>query len=429
MKFGTDGIRGRAGVSPVDGAGAYRLGMAVGARGPVVIGRDTRPSGEDLARALIRGVVAVGGDAHDAGVLPSPALATAVAASSSAMGVMVTASHNPAEDNGFKVLWPGGHKPDDDRVAGLEQALQALQAEASPSLARGRSFDHSAKAREVYQEAFVGAVGDLTALAGRRIVVDLAHGAASSVAPRLLASLQVEAVLKAGRGGRINDGCGSEHPTALGRWVREEGADAGLALDGDGDRCLLVDASGEVIAGDAVIALLARHAAVRSLAVSVMSTSALASWLPGVSVLRTPVGDRHLAQAVRAGRAAMGGEDSGHILFGDGLVGGDGLFAGLRALHAAFTRADTLREAVADFAPWPRRLTKVPVARRPAIGEEPSLTRLSNEAVDALGEGGRLFLRYSGTEPVLRILVEGRDPDVVARVSARATRVCAEVLA
>lgn len=426
MKFGTDGVRGRADTPPIDEDSAIRLGALVGARAPVVwVGWDTRPTGARLSRALAQGIASQGSQARLAGVLPTPGLITCVEESEGAMGVMVTASHNPASDNGFKVIWPGGYKPTDAQARALEQAWDdPLGAGGSGSV-----VDRVADARERYEQAFVSRVGDLSGLVGRRLVVDLAHGAATATAPALLGRLGIDVVVRGSGDGTINDRCGSEHPEALGAWVRETEADAGLAVDGDGDRTLLVDASGAVVPGDAVIALLAKHAGASSVAVTVMSTAAMEGWLPGVQVIRTPVGDRHIAQVLREGRAALGGEDSGHLLFADGLRGGDGLFAGLRALNAAFGRADRLASAVSEYAPFPRRLTKVRVTRRPAVDSEPGLVAQVRDAERALGPGGRVYLRYSGTEPVLRILVEGREASVVEAVSGSLTVGCGEVLA
>lgn len=424
MKFGTDGVRGPFGPWPISEDGAARIGGAVAlhARGPVLVARDTRPSSPALADAVCRGVVRAGGQAWDAGVLPSGGLSAAVAVVPGAWGVMVTASHNPAPDNGFKVLTRGGFKPDDDAVTALEASL----ASDPPARDGGSVQARGPWAAEVVSAAMIAAVGDLTPLAGRRLVIDLANGAATAIAPRLFDDLGLDVVLVGGGGGEILDGVGSEHPAALCDAVRAHGAVAGIALDGDGDRALLVDASGAVVPGDAVTALLAGGLGVSGLAVTVMSTAAFPAWLPGVHIVRTPVGDRHLVAALRRGEATLGGEDSGHVVFADGLPGGDGLVTGLRALACAFRDAPSLAAAVAPFVPWPRVLTKVAAPERRDLAMFDAHVARGETS---LGDGGRVFLRYSGTEPALRILVEGRDAATVAAVSAEVTAACRAALA
>ncbi|MCB9666026.1 MAG: phosphoglucosamine mutase [Alphaproteobacteria bacterium] len=430
MRFGTDGIRGPAGSWPLDAAGAARVGHAAaryaraGGGTTVLVGRDTRPSGPGLVDGVVRGIQAVPGvRAVDAGVVPTGGLAEAVAAQGEgAVGVMVTASHNPASDNGFKVLLEGGRKPEDDELATLE-ALLAL--EVPPAVHHGRER-LDAVAAYVRRVGEVGLQG--VDLRGRRIAVDLAHGAATAAWPALQAVLAGVELVGRGLGdGRINDGVGSEHPEGLAALVRAERCDAGLAVDGDGDRCLLVDERGEIVPGDALIGLLAAGLGVQRLAVSVMSSLALEAALPGVEVLRTPVGDRHLAEAIRTRGATLGGEESGHVLFADALVGGDGLVTGLRALGVAWRRASTLSAAVVPFAPWPRRLTKVRVAARLPLAEVGAVQAAEAVARARVGPG-RTFLRYSGTEPVLRVLVEGPDPQAVDAASTALTAACQEAL-
>jgi phosphoglucosamine mutase len=429
MRFGTDGIRGPAGLTPIDADGAEAVGRAALAWAReagldrVVIARDTRPSGPELVAAVCAGVIGAGGTAVDAGVLPSAGLATAVAAELGGAGVMVTASHNPAADNGFKVIGPGGYKPDDARTAWLEARLLEVPTAVAP----GERVDGSEAALAAYQAAFARAAGPLSALQGRRVLVDLAHGAATATAPDLAASLGVDATFRARGDGTINDGVGSEHVDGLAAEVVAGGFAAGIAVDGDADRCVLVDEAGQVVDGDALAWLLARAAGAERVAVTVMSTAALEASLPGATVQRTPVGDRHLSLAIRDDGCELGAESSGHVLFDDGLPGGDGLLTGLRGLAAAWSVADGVRAAVAPFVPFPRALTKVRVQRRPPIADTPAIAEVVLQGESVLGEG-RVFLRYSGTEPVLRVLVEGRDADRVAEVSATVTARMAEVL-
>lgn len=432
MKFGTDGVRGLAGQPPIDAQGARRMGQAAarwaqeaGPGAAVFVARDTRPSSEALAVAVLEGVAAQGAVAVDAGVLPSPGLAVVVAdAGPTACGVMITASHNAAPDNGFKVLGPGGAKPDDARTATLERWL----GEGGATGPADPPVDGQAGALATYVEAFVAALGDVRALAGRRIAVDLAHGAATAVAAALEDRLRDVSFVWVGAGdGVINDGVGSQHPAALQAAVVAQGCDAGIAVDGDADRCVLVDERGAVVPGDTLAWLLAKGMEVQALAVTIMSTVALEASLPSVRVVRTPVGDRHLAAAMASGEVALGAEESGHVLFRDGLPGGDGWWTGLQALRMAWAGHDQVSAACAAFAPWPRKLTGVVVSRRPPWREEPAIVAAVEAAGHALGPG-RTLLRYSGTEPLLRVLVEGPDAEVVDGVSARLTAVCAGVL-
>lgn len=438
MRFGTDGIRGPAGTSPIDAEGAATVGTAaarwarrLGPTPTVFVARDTRPSGAALAEAVARGVTAAGARAFDAGVRPTAALSTAIAMSGrsgrTSVGVMVTASHNPARDNGFKVLGPGGWKPDDVGQATLETLLAS-----APAGGVGEPADDARTVADVaYRVALRQAAGSLRALRGRRLVVDLAHGAATGTWARVvapwLASLGLDVVVVGGGDGVVNDGVGSEHPQHLAEVVRAVGADGGLAVDGDADRCVLVDETGAVVPGDVLTTWIARGRGVGRLAVTVMSTRALPTWLPGVDVTTTPVGDRHLAALLRADRVDLGAEESGHVLL-PGLPSGDGVLAGLVALSAAWTAAPSLSAASARFVPWPRRTAKVRVADRPPLDAVPAVVA-AVAAGEARLSGGRVFLRYSGTEPVLRVLVEGRDPAVVDAVAADVEAACRGALA
>lgn len=433
IAFGTDGIRGVAGEPPCTPEIARALAFAVsralrlGER-TALIARDTRVSGPALELGLVAGFADAGVTVFSLGVLPTSGLAAVLRASPDVgAGVMLTASHNPASDNGFKVLGASGGKLTDAENRAIEEELaKALAVARPPSTAR---VDYGAADRgaETWFEALDAAAGAAAAaLVGRRIVVDLANGAVIAAVPWLDA-LPCE-VIAIGRSGLINDGFGSEHPEALIAAVARHGADAGLAVDGDGDRCRLVDEKGAVIDGDALAWLLTVGTGTKKLAVTVMSTTALEDALPDVAIVRTPVGDRHLSEAIARGEATLGVEESGHAVFDDALPTGDGLVTGLRALAAAFARAPTLSAAIA-FTPFPRRLTKVRVRERKPVDAIPELVKAAQKGEKALGEHGRVFLRYSGTEPVLRVLVEGRDADTVAAVSERITRLAAEVLA
>lgn len=427
MRFGTDGVRGRAGESPIDTAGARAVGgaacrfaQALGGR-KVVVGHDTRVSSPRLARDVGEAVVEAGGTWLDAGTVPTSAVALAVESGLATVGVIVTASHNPAGDNGFKVVGAGGRKLDEAGIA----AMEAWLAEPLESVEGGVRVDASASVADLWRRQVEAAVPQPNPLEGRRIAVDLANGASTRAVPWLEEVLGAELHL-VGTTGVINDGCGSEHLGAVAEAVLQHDCDAGLAVDGDGDRCRLVDGDGRPVPGDAVLWLLARALDVPGLAVTVMSNGALEAQLPGVRVVRTAVGDRFVRAAMDEQGLPLGGEESGHILFA-GSAAGDGLVAGVRALVAAFEGHDSLAEAVAGFRPLARATGKVPVARRPALEQVDALRAAREAAEPRLGSHGRVFLRYSGTEPVLRILVEGA-ADVVGDVAETIAGVARRVL-
>jgi phosphoglucosamine mutase len=409
VAFGTDGIRGRAGEPPITAEIGVAIGRAVAGWGGhrVIIARDTRPSGMMLEAAVAAGVCANGGTAEIAGVLPTSGLAAALAAGLGDTGVMLTASHNPASDNGFKVLGPGGRKLLPEEEQQIEAAIAGPAVDGRMGQIRGIGDD----ALLAYTAALTAAFGDVSPFEGRKVAFDLANGASGAVRDYLAGWLRAE-VLFVRRDSAINDGVGSEHPEALQALVRQAGCDAGIAVDGDGDRCRIVDERGEIVNGDALAHGLVRAGGHAAVAVTVMSNAALEASLPGVRVLRTDVGDRHLLRAIAEGKATLGCEESGHVVFADALPTGDGLVTGVRALSAAL-RHGTASSWFSAFVPYPRRLGKIRVRERAPL---PSL------ADERLGPHGRIFLRYSGTEPVLRVLVEGEDAGAVDAVYADVIR-------
>lgn len=431
IRFGTDGIRGTAGHFPVTAETALAVGRAAarlalehgGSR--VLVARDTRPSGTMLSAAVCAGVAAAGGKALVAEVLPTSGLMANLADDAADAGVMITASHNPARDNGFKVLGSGGHKLSDTDSARFEGWLAD-----SPEVSDPGDIVHMPlAARRSYHRALDAVAPDCTALTGIRIAVDLAHGAAHTTARWLRERYPGVTWCFRGDGdGTINEGVGSEHPAGVAALVIEQGCHAGFAVDGDADRCVLVDERGVVVPGDTLTWLLATRMDVRSLAITVMSSAALEAALPDVLVERTPVGDRHLARAMQQQGIPLGAEESGHVLFADGLPGGDGVLTGLRALALAGLGERPLSETLGAFTPFPRRQTKVVVSARPPLDEVEPLVEAARAGESRLGHGGRVFLRYSGTEPVLRVLVEGSREDLVAAVSADVTQRATEVL-
>ena len=417
MKFGTDGIRGRAGPSPIDPESAVKIGRAaarlatVNGDLAVLITRDTRPSGAMLAAACAAGVAGEGVQAIDGGVVPTAALAVGLKQGRGGAGIMITASHNPWSDNGFKILSSEGRKLTEAETEQVEAWLGAPE--------HASAIGHLTTEPQILS-AWIEALAErspLEALKNRKIALDLAEGSATVARP-WLESLPIDWVFV--EGDRINDGVGSEAPGRLARAVVEQRCEAGIAVDGDADRCLLVDERGTIIHGDALAWLLATRLGVKKLAVTVMSTGALAPALPGVELCITPVGDKHLQIAMREHDIPLGCEESGHVLFAD-HPGGDGLLTGFRALGAALPEG-ALSEVLAPFIPWPRVKSKVRVSARPPLSSLPSVVDAVERGERALGKGGRVFLRYSGTEPVLRILVEGRAADTVNAVAADVER-------
>lgn len=441
--FGTDGIRDRAGEGRLTAPNVRRVGAAIGAfararYGAAVrvgVARDPRPSGPSIVAGLVEGLAGGGAFAAepvgDAGVLPTPALAWAVAAGLFDVGVMVTASHNPAPDNGIKVLLRGGRKTSPEEEAEIEARMPAAE-RVSGAVAAGWVAAGLVARPDVLDRYLAAAVVRLSAggrLDGVRLVVDCANGATRGTARRVLEALGATVATPVGSdpAGTINDRCGTEHPAAWREAVREaaDGADdvaGGLAFDGDGDRVLLCDAAGEVLDGDVMLHLLALdlHGRGALPGQRVVSTSMANLGLEevlaarGIALDRTDVGDRHVAERMRATGAVLGGEPSGHVLLAwDGALIGDGVVAGVASLQAARRRGRTLAACRAEVPRHPHVLKSVRMARRAPL-ETPGFAAAVAAAQASLGGAGRVVVRYSGTEPVLRLMVEGRDAAAVA---------------
>lgn len=437
IRFGTDGVRGVANAQ-ITAEVALAIGRATARVFPsshVVIGRDTRRSGEMLQAGVAAGVAAEGADAVLLGVVPTPAVAL-VAAQDTVPGVVISASHNPFADNGLKVFAPGGHKLSDDQQVAVEAAIAEVLDGAAPSVAGAgvggvRSVD-DALAR---YGAAVASVLDGRDLAGLRLVVDCANGANSTVAPQVLTDLgaQVTVLCAEPDGVNINDGCGSTHPELLAGAVVREGADLGIAFDGDADRLVAVDHRGRVVDGDQIIALFATDLAARerlanrTVVVTVMSNLGFhrAMRTAGIAVVQTPVGDRHVLEALAAGGYSLGGEQSGHIVLSDWSTTGDGLLAAL-SLVDLVRRHDRPLAELADesMTAVPQVLVNVRV-EAPMPDAAQRLAAPIAAASQRLGEDGRVLVRPSGTEPVVRVMVEATDPveaDAVAAELADAVR-------
>ena len=435
--FGTDGVRGVAGrdltarlALDIAVAGASVLAGTPGSRPAAVVGRDPRASGGFLEAAVVAGLASSGVDVLRLGVVPTPAVAYLTQALGADFGVVLSASHNPAEDNGIKFFGRGGLKLPDETEEQIERALARPTGSASvPGRGFGRVTDSTGE-RERYLDHLLSTLPDSgrRPLGGMRVVVDCANGAACDIAPRMLrrAGADVIAIGAEPDGDNINAGCGSTSLGALRAAVAEHGADAGIAHDGDADRCLAVDAAGEVVDGDQILAVLAfalRDAgrlAGDTIVITVMSNLGLRMAMreAGITVVETPVGDRHLVAAMREGRFVLGGEQSGHIILADHATTGDGLLTALHLLATAAGRGQPLAELTKVMTKFPQVLINVPGVDRAAAASSPELADAVAAAGAELGESGRVLVRPSGTEPAVRVMVEAVDLGQAQRVAS-----------
>jgi phosphoglucosamine mutase len=420
--FGTDGVRGRAGEYPLDPPTVARLGAAIVRAMPataahrVLIGRDTRESGTWIERELVRGARSVGAMVTSAGVIPTPAVAYLTQAMGFDAGVVISASHNPYEDNGIKVFSGGGEKLDE----ALEQHVEERMADATWQV--GEPTGPPPEPGD-FVAAYIAhartALPNLGALRGMRIAVDCANGATTTVAPRLFAELGFDAtVIHATPDGRnINLGCGSTHLDAVRQVVRSGGHRLGIAFDGDGDRCLLVDHDGDIVDGDAIMFICARHLKMRGelhgnqIVATVMSNIGLELALEreGLGLRRTPVGDKHVSAELLDRQLTLGGEQSGHVIFTDFLFTGDGIVTALSVLRVmADTRRD-LSDLASGFRRFPQVLVNVRVREKQDVAGIGPIKSAMDGIEGRLAGQGRLLVRYSGTEPLLRIMIEGQD--------------------
>ncbi len=448
VRFGTDGIRGIAGESLTDSI-AYALGRALAAHfpgGTILIGRDTRPSGTGLSAALAAGVNAAGAHAIDLGVIPTPGLAAVVAGEPTAScGVVVTASHNPVEYNGLKVLGRDGRKVADAVERELEAAIEAELArgfDAASDQVRGASSTvegESYRARYAGQLAATAAVAAPDSAAALRVLVDAANGAGAPFAVAALAATGAKVEGMALGEGVINDAVGATSPEALGARVVASGMDLGIALDGDADRCAVVDERGQLVDGDVVIALIALDRKARGLphsdqvVATILTNSGIERQLAaaGIKLQRTPVGDRHIAEALAGKREGFGGEKSGHLLFPEHAPTGDGLISAIEviALCARAKRPLSQLAAALPLDPQVQRVIRVEEGEAEALLADPRFTEVLREAEALLrGGGGRILVRPSGTEPLLRVMAEGPDAAVVASAAERLISAAASLL-
>ncbi len=438
--FGTDGVRGRAGEGWLTADAVSALGRAVGevlaeqsdgpTGGRALLGHDGRRSGPELEAALARGLRAAGLEPASAGLITTPGLATVARLGGARVALMVSASHNPAGDNGIKLFTGAGDKLDDR----LEAAVEARWRERPEPVREGRPALHDPQLEQQYFEHLLGAAGELD-LTGLAVVVDCANGGASRVTPRVLGRLgaRVTAIASEPDGENINAGCGSTHPARLIAEVRARGAALGIALDGDGDRCLMVDERGELVDGDALLTLLTAwrvergHLGGGRIVATVMSNKGLYRALRelGVGVVTVDVGDRRVVEAMRREGLELGGEPSGHVVFGpENHFVGDGTLTALRVLEVLRAGGKSLSELAGRFRAFPQVLVNVPVLSKPAWSDLPEVGALVAEVERELGDDGRVLLRYSGTEALARVMVEGPELDwIQARAQAIAQSV------
>ena len=431
--FGTDGIRGRTNAGVMTAATAMRVGQAAGTRfmrgqhrHRVVIGKDTRLSGYMMESALVAGFTSVGMDVIMTGPLPTPAIALLTREMRADLGVMISASHNKFQDNGIKLFGPDGFKLSDEDELAIEALIESdLELVEAELVGRARRIED---ARGRYIHSVKQSVSDETRFDGLKVVLDCANGAAYQVAPSAIWELGAEIVTLGvtPNGTNINDGVGSTALDAIKTKVVEEGADIGIALDGDADRLIVIDEKGKTVDGDQIMALIATRMAEKGLlrgggvVATVMSNLGLERYLEGLGLTleRTKVGDRHVLERMRTGGFNLGGEQSGHMILLDHATTGDGTVAALRVLAGLVRSGKRASEMLHMFEPVPQLLRNVHYSGGAPLAAD-SVKACIAEAEQELAEKGRLVIRPSGTEPVIRVMAEGDDPQQVERVVGR----------
>lgn len=428
--FGTDGIRGVAGVAPLDLKTVYAFGAALGewvahhGNPRVVIGMDTRESGPWIAEAVAGGLAHAGAQAFFAGLTTTPGVAYLTKTEDFVAGVMISASHNPFQDNGLKVFSHDGYKLPDEEERQLERRIFALLAEdLTPKpfpLVDDPAFDRHYI--QFLRSTFHGS------LRGVKVVLDCANGAASFIGPELFEGLGAE-VTGIGcdpNGRNINLNCGALHVDALRERVLAEKADFGAAFDGDADRCILVSGSGKIIDGDHCMLIAAKDMKPGAVVGTVMSNLGFQRAVEGLGIplIRTAVGDRYVIEEMRRSGHTIGGEQSGHVIFLKYATTGDGLLTALRVLEIATGRGQTLDELTSDFVAYPQKLVNIRFVTKRPLEDLPAVQAAIRATEEEFGAAGRVLVRFSGTEPLARVMVEG---PTMERVSARAQAIADEI--
>jgi phosphoglucosamine mutase len=448
--FGTDGVRGKAGEHPLDHETVARLGGAlvralrhqVASHGgdpgrPLrfLVGRDTRESGDWITRELARGIRSQDAEMTTAGVIPTPAIAYITRALGFDAGIVISASHNPFEDNGIKVFSGRGEK----FTEATEREVEAVVADRSWAV--GGSVHDPLPETDVV-DAYMGharlALPNPERLAGMKIAIDCANGATTTVAPRLFRALgcDVEVIGATPDGRNINLHCGSTHPQLLAETVRQKGCRLGIAFDGDGDRAIFVDAEGRIVDGDAVLLMCATQMKAQgrlpgdAVVATVMSNIGLELALKdnGIELVRCAVGDKYVMEEMLKRGLALGGEQSGHIIFSEHLFTGDGVATGLNVLRVMADSGRELADLASELVTYPQVLVNVRVRERKDLSRVPEITEAMKRVEGRLAGSGRLLVRYSGTEPLLRIMLEGKDQQEIQSWAAEIAGVVKETL-
>ena len=433
--FGTDGIRGIAGEAPLDAKTIYATGLAIGhslrdKSGPcVLLGRDTRESSPWIASTIAAGLRETGVQVESAGVVPTPAVAFLARTHGFQAGVVVSASHNPWRDNGIKLFGADGFKlPDAVEAAIEEEILRHAENVSAPDPATLPALPDNVALRDDYIQFLIDCVPGLN-IAGLRIVADCANGAAAAVAPDLFARLGARingefALLNVSPDGRnINAGCGALHPQWVAGEVQKRNAQVGLTYDGDADRCMLAGSHGNVINGDAILLMAARDLRARGLltgdlvVATTMSNMGLEAALKrsGIRMLRAPVGDRYVLEQMQQNNAALGGEQSGHILFPHLATTGDGLLTSLVVLDLMARTGKSVDELTADLKVFPQVIVNIKVREKKPLEAIPAVMKRIHEAEEDLKDSGRVVIRYSGTEALARVMIEAESEDAMRR--------------
>ena len=434
--FGTDGVRGIANVFPMTTDLAMKVGFSTAyifktdhRRPKIIIGKDTRLSGYMIENAITAGICSMGVNVLLVGPLPTPGIAFITSSMRADAGIVISASHNPYEYNGIKIFGSDGFKLPDETEKYMEELILSGEIERLPKppaseIGRARRIDDAQGRYIVYLKNTFPR--ELT-LEGLKIVIDCAHGAAYRVAPTVFEELGAEVVLTGDKpnGKNINKNCGALYPELMASVVREQGANAGFALDGDADRLILADEKGEILDGDQIMAICAKHYIERNtlkdntVVATIMSNLGfeVAMRRLGGRLVRTPVGDRYVVELMRQNGYNLGGEQSGHMVFLDHSTTGDGILSALQVLAVMLREGRPLSELKEIMDQYPQKLVNVPVGVRTPIDEVPEIVKLQQNLEQQLGEEGRMVIRPSGTEPVIRVMVEGANRDVIEEVA------------
>ncbi|MBU0699969.1 phosphoglucosamine mutase [bacterium] len=432
--FGTDGIRGKANIEPMTSELALQLGRAAAHilrrgkdRPNILLGKDPRISSDMLEAALSSGIISAGANCLKVGMLPTPGISYLTRVLEADAGVVISASHNPFDDNGIKFFGPDGFKLSDQTEEEIERALQtnAENIIHPTGIYLGRMIDIT-DASSQYQKFLKGSVDNMD-LSGMSIVIDCAHGATSDIAPALFSHLEARVIALYDKpdGTNINLNCGSLYPEMIGGVIREQKADIGFCFDGDGDRVIIVDENGQVIDGDFIIMACTKHLKEtnrlknNTVVVTIMSNIGfhIACKEAGITVQETGVGDRYVSEGMIASGAILGGEQSGHIIFSDYHTSGDGMLTALQVLKLLKETKQPASSLGKVMKKFPQVLLNVPVKAKPPLENMPEIQKAIRDAADILKDSGRVVVRYSGTEMKCRVMIEGEDYNQITELA------------